>query len=350
LEVEGFGFNQGQISNILIHFKVSEKLDVTNFDAYLSTFNVNNSLLVKEKVDGNLNERMPLKSGENVNMFNIPKKYETELCEEGLGGTYFVMDEKGEKVFVFKPEDEEPGCVNNPKKNFKEVKNGVKPGEGAIREWIAFMLDRDHFAKVPKTKYVELEKFGNNSETKKGSLQEFIKNVGNTMDFGSSLFSVENVQRIAQFDIRTFNLDRNGENLLVCENNGEYELIPIDHSYILPSVIGNAWFEWMNWKQVKQPITNEVRKYIEEIDIESDALKLQKLGIGEESITTMKLSTLVLKRGSQVGWTLHQIASFVCSPISRTDKRSEFEKIVHQAKQKKMDPSGTHSLSSYLYL
>jgi len=185
-----------------------------------------------------------------------------------------------------------------------------------------------------KKKYVELEKFGNNSETKKGSLQEFIKNVGNTMDFGSSLFSVENVQRIAQFDIRTFNLDRNGENLLVCENNGEYELIPIDHSYILPSVIGNAWFEWMNWKQVKQPITNEVRKYIEEIDIESDALKLQKLGIGEESITTMKLSTLVLKRGSQVGWTLHQIASFVCSPISRTDKRSEFEKIVHQAKQK----------------
>jgi len=163
-----------------------------------------------------------------------------------------------------------------------------------------------------------------------------VKNVGNTMDFGSSLFSVENVQRIAQYDIRTFNLDRNGENLLVCKNNnGEYELVPIDHSYILPSVISNSWFEWMNWKQVKQPITNEVRKYIEEIDIESDVLKLRALGISEECINIFKLSTLVLKRGAQVGWTLHQISSFIFTPISKTDKRSEFENLVHQANQTK---------------
>jgi len=279
-------------------------------------------------------KKKPQKSGiEGGKDFNIPEKYEMELCEEGMGGTYFIMNEEGGKIFVFKPEDEEPGCVNNPKKNFKVLKSGVKPGEGAIRECIAYIFDRDHFAKVPKTKYVELESFGNNSVNKKGSLQEFIKNVGNTMEFGSSLFSVENVQRIAQFDIRIFNLDRNGENLLVCENNGKYELVPIDHSYILPSVISNAWFEWMNWKQVKQPITNEVRKYIEEIDIESDAQKLHKLGISEDSINIMKLSTFVLKRGSQVGWTLHQIASFICSPISKTDKRSEFENLVNQAKQ-----------------
>lgn len=271
--------------------------------------------------------------GEDIEL-NVPKNYEAELCEDGLGGTYFVKDRKsGEKLFVFKPVDEEPGSVNNPKKNFKQIKDGVLPGEGAMREMIAYHLDRDQFAGVPKTKYAELENFDNNSEKKKGSLQLYINNDGNSCDFGSSLFSVDNVQRIAQFDIRTLNLDRNGENLLVRENDGEYELVPIDHSYILPTVFSNPWFEWMNWKQVKQITTSEVKKYIEGIDVEKDSLLLKKLGMKEESITIMKLSTLVLKRGTSVGWTLHQIATFLCSPISQTDKRSEFEKLVHQAKQ-----------------
>lgn len=264
----------------------------------------------------------------------IPMEYEVELCSEGLGGTYFIKDFNGENMFVFKPEDEEPGSVNNPKKNFMQIKDGVLPGEGAMRECIAYHLDRDHFAGVPKTKYVEIENFDNSTQKKKGALQQFIKNNGNTYDYGSSIFTVENVQKIAQLDIRTFNLDRNGENLLVCENDGEYKLVPIDHSYILPTVFNKPWFEWMNWKQVKQPITSEVKKYIEEIDIEKDSLLLQQLGMTEESITIMKLSTLALKRGASVGWTLYQIANFICTPISKTDKRSEFEKLVHHAKQK----------------
>jgi len=42
------------------------------------------------------------------------------LCEEGVGGTYFIQ-ENNCKIAVFKPTDEEPGAANNPKKNTFET-------------------------------------------------------------------------------------------------------------------------------------------------------------------------------------------------------------------------------------
>ena len=43
---------------------------------------------------------------------------------------------------------------------------------------------------------------------------------------------------IGIFDVRTFNMDRNSDNLLVCRGGGgggAARLVPIDHGYILPS-------------------------------------------------------------------------------------------------------------------
>jgi len=263
----------------------------------------------------------------------VPLDYKAVLSEEGLGGTYFIYDGNGVPLFVFKPDDEEPGCVNNPKNNFDAVKSGVKPGDGAKKECVAFLLDKDNFAKVPKTSFIELENFVTSSSNKKGSIQQYIENIGNVSEMSPSLFSIENVQRIAQLDIRLFNMDRNCENMIIRETDNGHELVPIDHSYILPENINDGvWFDWMHWKQVKQPICPSVLKYIEEIDIEKDAETLRKIGINEDSITTMKLATLVLKRGSIIGWTLNQIANFLSRPIKGNDKRSELEKQVETIK------------------
>lgn len=38
-----------------------------------------------------------------------------EAAAEGLGGTYFFMDEAGRKTAIIKPCDEEPMAPNNPK-------------------------------------------------------------------------------------------------------------------------------------------------------------------------------------------------------------------------------------------
>jgi hypothetical protein len=43
------------------------------------------------------------------------------------------------------------------------------------------------------------------------------------------------VHAIGIFDVRTFNMDRNSDNLLVRRGGAGARLVPIDHGYILPS-------------------------------------------------------------------------------------------------------------------
>ncbi len=68
------------------------------------------------------------------------------LCEEGVGGTYFMHDHQRRKVGVFKPQDEEPYNINNPK-GFRPrlgsdagYKEGILVGEASIRECIAYVV------------------------------------------------------------------------------------------------------------------------------------------------------------------------------------------------------------------
>jgi len=148
-----------------------------------------------------------------------------------------------------------------------------------------------------------------------GSLQRFVHNKGSLSDFGQSLFSVSDVHRIAQLDIRLFNVDRNEENLLVIEENGVHHLVPIDHAYTLPETLEDGTlFAWLNWKQTKVPMSQELLDYIENIDIERDEKILRNLNFREESIWVMKMCTLVLKVGAKLGCNLYEIANFISRP------------------------------------
>lgn len=50
-------------------------------------------------------------------------------------------------------------------------------------------------------------------------------------------------------DLHLANADRNGGNILARRNSasGQWELIPIDHGYCLPSTFEDLSFEWMYW-------------------------------------------------------------------------------------------------------
>jgi len=254
-----------------------------------------------------------------------------ELCEQGVGGTYFVKNDSGERIALFKPADEEPGAPGNPKK--LAISPILPPGGGAVREVIAFSLDQGR-AGVPPT-YL-LEGFShphwtdtNGEQTAKtGSLQQFVPHYAVMADVGSSLFSVDNVHNIGILDLRLFNLDRNGENLLVVKEDIQFRLVPIDHSYILPSKLQNPFFEWLHWKQTKEPFSPETLNFISEIDIEEDARLLRSFSIPEESIRTMKITTTFLKRGAACGLTLFQIASLVCA---NDDEPSALAQVVDRA-------------------
>lgn len=89
---------------------------------------------------------------------------------------------------------------------------------------------------------------------KLGSLQEFVYHECDTSEMGPSRFSAHDVHRIGILDIRLFNTDRHAGNMLVRVprvagessanlrqpslrmEQGQYELIPIDHGFCLPEV------------------------------------------------------------------------------------------------------------------
>jgi len=50
-----------------------------------------------------------------------------------------------------------------------------------------------------------------------GSLQAFVNSVGPIENYSSSIFSVDEVHKIAILDLRLLNLDRNPGNILVKE-------------------------------------------------------------------------------------------------------------------------------------
>eukprot|EP00900_Chrysochromulina_parva_P019638 jgi/Chrpa1/27676/Chrysochromulina_OHIO_Genome00016139-RA len=165
------------------------------------------------------------------------------LVDDGLGGTYFIRDEHGDELSVFKPRDEEPNAINNPKNEGRSglgeagLKGGIRIGDAAFNEAAAYLLDArsGHFSRVPPTAIARSEHSaffdvssgeGNSYDeavhspfrslkTKVGSLQRFVSNDGCADDFSASIFSDLEVQRIACLDVRLFNTDRHSANLLV---------------------------------------------------------------------------------------------------------------------------------------
>jgi len=266
-----------------------------------------------------------------------------ELSSEGVGGAYFVKNESNMSIGVFKPIDEEPGMKNHPKEALKTPIKGVVAGEGAIKEVAAYLIDRNNEgrARVPLTCMVELEDDGFNfvdresreDFRKEGSLQQFVENCGESWDMSFSKYEVEDVHNIGQLDVRLYNLDRNGGNMLLQkkEEGDKYGLVPIDHSYSLPALneIGGVSFDWLYWKQAKVPFSEEFKEFVRRIDMEKDAQTLRDMGVREECIDTMKVSTLLLKIGCRKGLNLFQIASVMTRKMG---KKSVLEEYVDLAK------------------
>jgi len=251
--------------------------------------------------------------------------YAPELIPDGEGGAYLLRDEDGESLAVFKPMYEEPFSPLNPKKSVAdtnpstgELRKGIRSGEPAIREVAAYALDHLEFAGVPMTLMVDI-----NGKT--GSLQEYKQHDFESWDLGPSKYDRHQVHKIGILDLRIFNVDRHGGNILVRSlPNGNNLLIPIDHGFSLPDTFEatDVWFEWLNWPQAKTPFDRAAKTYVSKIDVARDADTLRRLGIRKECLRTMIISSLVLKKGVAGGLNLHQIASLFMTNTS--GKRQKF--------------------------
>lgn len=224
------------------------------------------------------------------------------------------------------------------------------------------------------------------ASTKIGSLQEFVESDGASWDVGSSLFPVKEVHKIGILDIQIVNNDRHGGNILIKKpanfaspqknmsrsfptalfnggrygneqgppsngrqtfvpssswsagqrSNNEFVLTPIDHGYSLPHRLGenkDLWFDWITWPQAKRPFDQETRLFIETINEDVNGYALQsQLNISPDSIRVMKITTTLLKKCAQAGWTLYEIAQVL---IHRKDKNgdTQLEQLVVEAEQ-----------------
>jgi len=235
------------------------------------------------------------------------------LCDEGTGGTYFLKNKKNKKVAVFKPRDEDPLSPNNPKKQIVQGFSGLKAGDGILREVLAYQMEP---SLVPETFIAEV-KHTMFSSPKVGSFQKFVENAESTEEYGPSFYSTEDIHRIALLDIRIVNCDRNGENILVRRENNKCHLIPIDHAFSLPaytSFDNLHHFEWMNFRQSKLPMSQEMKDLIHNVDIEKDITLARSMGIQRESIISMQIAHLILMKGVACNKSFYDIGKFMCSP------------------------------------
>eukprot|EP01103_Thecamoeba_quadrilineata_P021433 TRINITY_DN9859_c0_g1_i1.p1 TRINITY_DN9859_c0_g1~~TRINITY_DN9859_c0_g1_i1.p1 ORF type:complete len:421 (-),score=93.66 TRINITY_DN9859_c0_g1_i1:66-1328(-) len=261
------------------------------------------------------------------------KSYEPELIEEGEGGSYFIRNSQGQKLAVFKPVDEDPYSPRNPKlkdgRQPLEPRRGILPGEAVTREVAAYLLDHHHFAGVPLTLRVKIN-HPHFCGAVEGSIQRYQRHDLASWDIGPGAFEKGDVQRIALLDLRLLNTDRHGGNILVrrvecgrkklSNNNNIYinrtvnKLVPIDHGMCLPdSTLSyeDLYFEWENWPQAKTPFEPTIRKYVEDIDLWAEVQVLRGLGIREECIRLMVVTSTLVKVTAARGFSPSAIAQLM---------------------------------------
>jgi len=289
------------------------------------------------------------------------------LAVEGLGGTYFLRDNKKQCVACFKPQDEEPGGINNPRglvgvHGQVAQERGIKAGEACAREMAAYLLDHGQFAGVPATAMAEASHHSFNhsngkQKPKLGMLQEYVVHDDVAGDLSPDLFSVNEVHKIGILDIRCVNTDRNEGNILVRygQDKTEYErkdgfthslpkwrqvkrsaqnikLVPIDHGYCFPKTFNIGWCDWcwLGWKQTLKPFDKETLKYISKLDPDADIERLRKeTDIPRECLRNSKIATILLKQGAAAGLVLYDIADIMSR--SKLDRPSDLEEAVARA-------------------
>lgn len=248
------------------------------------------------------------------------------------------------------------------------MRAGIIPGEACLREVAAYILDHDSFSGVPMTTLTEARHpafhsngsmlklsqggaaLGNHSlqlgssstkppETLKkvGSCQEYVNGECSMDDLSPSKISVDEVHKIAVLDIRIMNADRNSANL-ICRRKPQdpdfFELFPIDHGYCLRTVADVSWFDWcwLDWPQMKQPISKKTRSYILNLDIEKDARMLkERLNIPERALDYFRASTKLLQEGVRCGLTLYDIAILCCRNDDSGELPSKLETLMNMA-------------------
>eukprot|EP00656_Telonema_subtile_P028802 TRINITY_DN3143_c0_g1_i2.p1 TRINITY_DN3143_c0_g1~~TRINITY_DN3143_c0_g1_i2.p1 ORF type:complete len:593 (-),score=86.63 TRINITY_DN3143_c0_g1_i2:39-1817(-) len=242
-------------------------------------------------------------------------------------------------IGVFK--SEEPDLMPSTSAVSSGSRNGFGENSGYVREVAAYKLDHKAWVGVPPTIAYSLTVEGQAVE---GSVQSFIdhnhsadeddaRNPGGWRDHHR--YPEHQVHKVGVLDIRLFNTDRHGGNLLVREQDDEVVLVPIDHGLCLPDyrhLEMPTQPVWFLWEQATLPFNDDVVQYVEGLSLEEDVEILEKEGLEPESIVTFRLVHTLLQ-GAVVGmspccYTLRDLGELVVQNM--VDRPSIFQSWVQQ--------------------
>jgi hypothetical protein len=259
---------------------------------------------------------------------------------------------------------------NNPKNHSGHGTCGLReyfqPGQGCLRELAAYLLDEGHFCRVPATALVHCEhpafhypSTGGDQPKlfpKFGSMQEYVSAAEPFDDIGPNLLRFDcfaipspshfsfrsdfEVQKIALFDIRLLNCDRNAANILVRKSpsssgaSRSYQLVPIDHGYCIPPKLKIfEWdWAWYHHPHVSRPVCPEIISYLRSIDIDQLLDKVSgHVMLTDDCQFLLRLSHFLLLNGLALGLSLKDIATLICRTGDNEETPSQLEKLISEA-------------------
>lgn len=270
-----------------------------------------------------------------------------DISEGGSGGVYFLKNFRGEKVFVFKPQDEEafmPAWPKsavysefNPAEENYPVRLSIRKGSGSRNEAIGAQVSKLFGIDVPDTYLVDpvllvhenrgvlyrqrkdesglplrvrpVRKMGSLQEYKPGEalnaslrLIQVVRYYG--LFYGGLQKSFEVLSRIILFDCICGNADRNLGNALYDREGKKIYLI--DHGLCFPDGLSLSALErrgyLTNETTFRLPMPSEDEKMspeLQEFCAALDILKLEELlyagGAEKSSIMEMKMRVILVK-------------------------------------------------------
>lgn len=282
-------------------------------------------------------------------------------------GTYILRNRLKQNIGIFKPKLQELGGPKNPSWTLWALGAsandiGIEPGTSCLREKAAYLLDHEHFAKVPRTgistfahRTLDTSLFPSSTPPKQeGSFQifltgckpaagnipshEFIDKKELENPFVSIFIKIYRlfmrfvywlkgerppgrIHPMAIFDIVTLNCDRHLQNVLV-DSSGDFH--PIDHGQILPANAYRLRLDWKHLKESDTSFTSDELLYIKKLDGKKNEKILRECGITDQNVfQRMNLAIHLLKVCASKGFTPHQIATLMTYPI---DGSNAFER------------------------
>ena len=111
-----------------------------------------------------------------------------------------------------------------------------------------------------------------------------------------------------------------------------FKFMPISsHICSISLQFEDCTFDWLYWPQAQQPYSPDTAEYIKALDAEQDIalLKFHGWDIPPECARTLRISTMLLKKGVERGLTPFAIGSLMCRETVK--KESVIEQIVQEA-------------------